>query len=244
MVAAYGAFEAANLSKSLVVAALAALITGVVVSLIVQLLVVRYVQSADHFTILAATIAIATILEEIVRVSVNGGLPVALPSGMRSDARGFLAIGAFHSVWLILITVLTAVALDLWLRRGRGGLALRAVGESPEIATAFGVSPGRVHIHATIVAGLTAGITGLSLAVMFDFLTPDIGTTVLFESLAVVLVFGVDAVWGLLLGGALLAIIEAGTTFAGASAYSKLIAYGIITLVLLFRPAGVFQATR
>jgi branched-subunit amino acid ABC-type transport system permease component len=244
MVAAYGAFETARLSGNVFLASLGALATGIVVNVALQLLVVRYIQAADHFTILAATIAIATILEESIRISVNGGFPVALPSEMRATARDFMAVGDIRSVWLIAVAVLVAVGLDLWLRRGRGGLALRAVGEAPEIATAFGVSPRRVHVQATVVAGLTAGITGVSLAVMFDFLTPDIGTALLFASLAVVLVFGVEAVWGLLLGGVALGVIEAATTFWGASEYSKLIAYGVIMLVLVFRPAGVFQEAR
>jgi branched-subunit amino acid ABC-type transport system permease component len=242
MVAAYAAFLVADVTDNLIVAAAGALAMGVALSVVLQVVILLHLVAAEHFSILVASIAVGTILTEAARLSVNGGLPVALSPELRADGRSFLAIGDVRSVWLIVLAIVVAAALHLWLRRGRGGLALRAVGEAPEVATTFGVSSQRVHLLAMAVAGLTAGVMGLSLAVMFDFLTPFIGTLIIFKALAVVLVFGVEAIWGLLIGAVGLGVLESAITYWGTASYRDLIAFGVILLVLLLRPAGVFRA--
>jgi len=60
---------------------------------------------------------------------------------------------------------LTVPAVWWWMYRTHGGLALRAVGESPRAAAAAGISPRRVRLLALLFGGLLGGIAGGMLVV-------------------------------------------------------------------------------
>ncbi len=74
-----------------------------------------------------------------------------------------LGEGLFHQPALTYLAVLVAGALAWFVFRTRWGLALRAVGESPEAARAAGISVRSVQLVATVVGGVAAGIGGATL---------------------------------------------------------------------------------
>lgn len=55
--------------------------------------------------------------------------------------------------------------IALWMYRTHGGLALRAVGENADAATAAGISPSRVRWVALLFGGALGGLSGGSLAI-------------------------------------------------------------------------------
>jgi branched-chain amino acid transport system permease protein len=242
MFCGYVVFLVVHTTGSLLLAAVAAVLVGIATSAALQTLIIKRIQAADHFSILVATLAVGTVITEAVRLSINEGLPVSLPADLRIHVMNFGEIGGIQGVWITVMALLLAVALDAWLRFGRGGLALRAVGEAPPIAMMFGVAVPRVHLQAMAFAGLTAGLTGVILAVSFSYLTPYISTTLMFHGLAIVLVFGVTATWSILIGGVTLGLIEVSIVLWGPIEYHELITFLIIITVLLLRPAGVFRS--
>lgn len=242
MVCGYAVFLAVHVSGSLVVGVAASMAVGMLANAAQQIVIVKRIQSADHFSILVATLAIGTMLTEFVRLSINEGLPVSLAANVRNAALNFASFEQVHGIWIMLAVLGLALLLDFWLRAGRGGLALRAVGDAPQVALLFGVAVPRVHLQAMAVAGLAAGFTGVILAVSFSYLTPYISTTLMFHGLAIVLIFGVTWIWGVLLGGVALGLIEASIVLWGPVEYRELITFVVIIAVLLLRPAGVFRS--
>jgi simple sugar transport system permease protein len=86
--------------------------------------------------------------------------PVALPGLSRVPVLGPVLFTQSVLTYMTVLLGLTATWL-LW--RTRFGLELRAAGESPEAASASGVSVARVRLMATLIGGALAGLAGASL---------------------------------------------------------------------------------
>ena len=65
------------------------------------------------------------------------------------------------SGFMVYLAVIIAIAVSIFLRRTRGGLHLRAVGENPATADAAGISVTRCKYLATCIGGMIAGLGGL-----------------------------------------------------------------------------------
>jgi simple sugar transport system permease protein len=68
---------------------------------------------------------------------------------------------------IVYLTVLGAVALAWFLYRSRGGLVLRAIGESPESAHALGYPVRRIRLAAVVVGGALCGLAGAYISVIY-----------------------------------------------------------------------------
>ncbi len=68
---------------------------------------------------------------------------------------------------IVYLTVLGAIGLGWFLYRSRGGLVLRAVGESPESAHALGYPVRRIRLAAVVVGGALCGLAGAYISVIY-----------------------------------------------------------------------------
>ena len=73
----------------------------------------------------------------------------------------------FAQHWLVYFALLLVGAVAWFLHRTRGGLVLRAVGESPEAAHALGVPVRRIRTLALVFGGACAGLAGAFLSVIY-----------------------------------------------------------------------------
>ncbi len=79
----------------------------------------------------------------------------------------FIGPALFQHHAMVYLTMLLAAALWWWLDRTRGGLVLRAVGESPESAHALGYPVRRIRLLALVVGGALVGVAGAYLSVVY-----------------------------------------------------------------------------
>ncbi|HST38988.1 MAG TPA: ATP-binding cassette domain-containing protein [Conexibacter sp.] len=154
------------------------------------------------------------------------------------------AVGPFPVVLIAAVAV--GIALELWLRRTRGGMALRAVGSDADAARRIGLSPGRVRLLAYVgAAGLTLlGSTALAGQVGIGDATLGIEYT-LMSITAVVLggasIFGGRGSFvGALMGALLILQVTNVTTFLGLEDAWQSWLLGGMTLVA----AGVYSRVR
>jgi simple sugar transport system permease protein len=94
-----------------------------------------------------------------------GGAALSIPTSGTAPVPGLSAIpllgpALFDQPMVTYLAVLLAAGLWWWLARTHAGLALRAVGESPEAALAAGVAPRRVQALAVLASGVLGGLAG------------------------------------------------------------------------------------
>ena len=118
---------------------------------------------------------------------------------------------------------------------------MRAVSDSIELAGIYGISTKKVSIFVWSVSAVFAASGGFLLA-LDTSLDPMMGLAFMIKAFAAVLLGGVGNVWGALLGGLCIGIIENMSTAFISPGYKDLSAFLLIILVLLFRPQGILGA--
>jgi ABC-type uncharacterized transport system permease subunit len=79
----------------------------------------------------------------------------------------FVGPALFKHHPIVYLTVLGTVALAWFLYRSRGGLVLRAIGESPESAHALGYPVRRIRLLAVVIGGALCGLAGAYISVIY-----------------------------------------------------------------------------
>jgi branched-chain amino acid transport system permease protein len=142
-------------------------------------------------------------------------------------------------VLITLAAVVTMVALQLLLKRTLVGMSIEAVAQDREGARLAGIDTRRVALLTFAISGALAAVAG-SLIAPLVLVFPTMGAVVTLKAFVIVILGGMGSVPGAIVGGYLLALAE---TMAGtyvAFAFSELIAFALLVLVLVVRPTGLF----
>jgi branched-chain amino acid transport system permease protein len=137
------------------------------------------------------------------------------------------------------IAVVLMLGLHLFVQRSKMGKAMRATAQDPEAARMMGVEVDRVIIIAFFLGSALAGAGGLIFGLYYNFTSFIIGFTAGLRAFTAAVLGGIGNVPGAMLGGVIIGLIEAmGGQFI-ATAWTDVIIFSILVLVLVFRPAGL-----
>jgi branched-chain amino acid transport system permease protein len=120
-------------------------------------------------------------------------------------------------------------------RLGRG---IRAVAQDPETAALMGVDIDRVISQTFVVGGLLGGAAGFLFG-MSSGVVYTMGFTPGLKAFTAAVLGGIGNIRGAVLGGLVLGVVENWGVACVQSAWRDVIAFGILVLVLMFRPTGI-----
>ncbi len=194
-------------------------------------------------TPMLSTLGFSIILQNIA-TNVWGSDPLQLPDEFLGTqiALGPVSIGAMQIVVLV-ATVLLVALLAFLVQRTSIGRALRAVAENRDVARLLGVSANRLTLLAFVLSGALAGAAGVLIGLHYAAITPYVGVEIGLKAIAVMVIGGVTTIWGALLAGPLIGILEVMTVAYGGSQIRDFVVYGIMILILLLRPQGILGGT-
>jgi branched-chain amino acid transport system permease protein len=151
---------------------------------------------------------------------------------------GFVRISNVQIVTLVAALGLAGV-IGWWLHSTRPGLALRAIGVDPEVASIMGVDRRRLALLTMAVAGALAGLAGVLLTYYLGSVAPETGDGFLLKAFAAIILGGVGSIAGVVVGSMVLAGIETLVLVTTSGTWTPAIAFGLIFLMLLVRPRGL-----
>ena len=124
---------------------------------------------------------------------------------------------------------------------------MRAVAENPQVASLMGVSPNRIITLTFAIGGAFAALAGVMMASNYGNASFSMGFLPGIKAFTAAVLGGIGNIRGAMLGGILLGLIEAlGAGYLGdltggafSSNYQDILAFIVLILVLVFRPAGL-----
>ncbi len=220
--------------------ALAAGIAGATItSIVIKFVAYDPVRSSPVITPLLTTLGCSIIIQNVV-VNYWGSNPLQLPFEFLGERLRYGPISIGSMQILVMATSVASVAvLGFMIQRTRIGRGLRAAAENRDVARLLGVSADRLTIVAFALSGVLAGIAGVLIGMHYAAITPYVGVETGLKAIAVMVVGGVTRIWGALLAGPLIGIIEVMTIAYGGSQIRDLVVYGLMILILLIRPQGL-----
>ena len=142
------------------------------------------------------------------------------------------------------VTIVLVALLAFLVQRTSVGRALRAVAENRDVARLLGVSAGRITLIAFMLSGALAGAAGVLIGLHYAAITPYIGVEIGLKAIAVMVVGGTKRIWGALIAGPLMGVVEVMTVAYGGSQIRDFVIYGFMILILLLRPQGLLGGSR
>ncbi len=218
-----------------------ALIAIFAISLLVERFAFRPLRNAPHFVPLVSTIAVSTILLEVVRLAF-GPYMFGFDSFISTTfvRVGTISIGSSQLMMLLLSVVLT-VALQIFLMCSQWGKAIRAVSEDVTVSGLLGINVNRV-VGVTFAIGSTLGaVAGILVAMHFGAIYPNMGFVALVKAFTAAILGGMGSVPGAVIGGLMLGIVESLGAAYLPSGFSDAVPYVALFAVLLLRPSGLFK---
>ena len=141
---------------------------------------------------------------------------------------------------IIFVSFALMAVLLFTLRRTQLGRALRAVAESPRAARLLGIDvDGLVRVTSFVAAGL-GGLAGVLIGLYSNALYPLMGQAILLKGIAVIILGGMGDIRGAMLAGLFLGFAEVLSIAYVGSTMRDAVAFGLLFLVLLVRPRGLF----
>lgn len=231
----------------LAVLVLIGVVVGAVLELLLDIVVFRAIRrksgnlrQAESSMLLASIGASAVLVAIATNPTKGAAFSVSLKPVHEGVRTIFGASVTDFEIVVIGIAVLAIAGLALWVGWNKNGRALRAIAYDAEAATMMGISGNRLSAVTLLFSGATAGAAGVFLAVVENSLTATSGQDLLLKAFAAVVLGGVGSIWGTLLGAFILAGGETATTATTSGTWSDAVSFGIIILVLLLRPNGLF----
>ncbi|MEN3376341.1 MAG: branched-chain amino acid transport system permease protein [Hyphomicrobiales bacterium] len=241
---AYLGLFALNWSGSVAVALLVGTVGSALLGLLIEFVALRPVREQNHLIALVTTVSFATIVQEALRLSVQGGQPISYPESvgsalLRTEIAGVslhVTVGqlAVMAVALALVVTLTLIIQRTWM-----GRSIRAVADSPLIASMLGIRVNVISAQTVALASALAGAAGVLLGLTIPAIDPYVGEHLQFKALAVVLFGGLGSIPGAVLGGVLLGFVEAMAAGYLATSFRDLFAFMTMVVILFFRPSGL-----
>lgn len=150
-----------------------------------------------------------------------------------------LAIGQFipNVQNAALIALLALAVVWFFARRTRFGLYVYAVGGNEKVVELAGVKTRRVKVLILVVSGITAGVAGLLLTAQLGAAGPTLGSQILLDSVAAIVIGGtalsggVGGVGRTVLGVLILTVLSNGLNQIGAADYTQTIIKGLVIIV-------------
>ena len=143
---------------------------------------------------------------------------------------------------IIFLTLVLMLAFHLLLTRTKLGRAMRATSTNRTVARSCGIRTERITDVSWFLSGTMCGAAGVALAittVSFDF---TIGSTFLIYMIAAAVLGGIGQPYGAMLGGLVVGIVSQIAGAYWSPAYQDVVAFGILIVMLLVRPRGLFSS--
>jgi len=196
-------------------------------------------RSNPLITTLVATLALATILESIATLIFGGGrFPFANEIATGTNRFGGLILTNEELVQVV-VAVGVLVGLQVFLKRSRYGIGMRAVAQDLDTANLCGINTDTVYLIAFGVGALLAALAGFLLTNTV-FLYPSVGWTPLTIAFIVVVFGGIGSVQGTIFASYIIAITQQYVTLFLDASWGLSFAFLLMILVLIIRPRGLF----
>jgi branched-chain amino acid transport system permease protein len=238
MLGGYAGYVAFQATGSFVIAVAAGAGFVVIAGAIIEFAIIRHFYARPPEDQLLVTFGLGIVLVELVRAGF-GSLSLSVPPP--SWATGITPMGFMvyptYRIWVLGIAAAALAILYVVLYRTRLGMIVRAGIEDAGMVGVLGINVHRVFMLVFGIGAMAAGFAGIVNAPVVS-LTPDVGEAILVQAFVVVVIGGVGSFTGAILGGIISGEILSLTSMVD-PAYSYVMLFAVMTLVLLVRPQGL-----
>ena len=252
MVGAFGCFTAFGVLSvivpgpaSLILAVLAAMIFCAFLGFMVQRIAYKPLFDAPRLSLLITAIGASLVLNNTVMVITKGRF-LFFVSGLDSTAG--IRLGAninitYIQIVMVLITAVLMMGLTLFISKTMWGKAMRAISLDKDTCRLMGINVSKIIGLTFMIGSALAAVAGGMACVYYSNVNYYMGYMIGIKAFTSAVIGGIGSLPGAMLGGLVLGILEAVGTQGLGSEWKDVFAFGILIVMLIFRPNGLLGKT-
>lgn len=216
------------------------------VSLLVERVAYRPLRAAPRLNVLITAIGVSLLLQNLGQVIFGSDprlFPALIPTrSLLGNDDGLV----LNNIQVIVISVSLALMVGLhWVvHHTKMGIAMRAVSYDIEVANLMGIPTDRIIAFTFIIGSALAGSASILYGLSYPKVEPLLGVMIGLKAFVAAVFGGIGNIVGAAVGGIVIGLAEAFVTYYVSSSFRDAIAFAILIVVLLFRPAGLFGTFR
>lgn len=200
--------------------------------------IINYIVRAPLFMTLILTFGLDMVMVNLAIVLWTGDIrSIVIPNAGHNIVFGSVSIPMIR---LIVFGISIAIAIGLFLLMGstKIGKAISATRMDIDAARLVGVRITHVYAFTFGIGAALAGAAGCLLAILLP-ISPNMGAMFSAKAFAICILGGFGHMFGPLLGGMVMGILETAGVMLFGAGYQEAISFGILILFLVFRPLGL-----
>ena len=200
----------------------------------------RKVQDAPHSTGFIVALGIYMILE--------GGSALLFGDEWREITSPFNAMNitlgpiqmTVQRLLIFLVCILLSIAVYLLIKKSLTGKMIRATSQNLDAAFLVGINVNRMNLLTFGIGSALAAASGAMIAPTF-MVAPSMGLGPVTKAFVVIILGGLGSIRGAVMGGFILGMVETLGAAYISSMYKDAFAFGVLILVLIIKPTGLFR---
>src|SRR5690242_5990819 len=146
---------------------------------------------------------------------------------------------SYMQILVFVVTLVVMLCLTQFISRSRLGRACRACAEDIKMANLLGINTNNIIALTFVIGAALAAVAAVLLSMQYGVINPNAGFLVGLKAFTAAVLGGIGSIPGAMLGGLVLGVAEAFGADIFGDQYKDVVAFGLLVLVLLFRPTGL-----
>jgi branched-chain amino acid transport system permease protein len=209
------------------------------VGIVIERFAYRPVRQHSRLTSLITAIGVSLLLEYGGQV-VFGATPRFFPQMVRSETYSLGGVQITNQSLLIIVaSVVMMFGLHFIVHRTKIGTAMRATSYNLAVAKLMGINTDFIIAFTFALGSALAAAAGVLVALAIPRIDPLMGLMTGLKAFVAAVLGGIGNIPGAMLGGMLIGLMETGLSATAYSTYRDAVAFAVLILILLVRPAGI-----
>jgi branched-chain amino acid transport system permease protein len=211
-----------------------------ILGFLIERLAYRPLRKAPKINALITAIGVSLFLEYAGQI-IFGATPQSFPNILEDG--DLISLGEIHITRFDTTILMTTLSLMLILRyiiqSTKIGKAMRAVSFNGQWASLMGIPVDKIISFTFVLGSALAAAGGILVGIKYPKIEPLMGMMIGLKAFVAAVLGGIGNIAGAVLGAMIMGIAEEFVVGYGASTYRDALAFGILIIILLFRPAGL-----
>ncbi|WP_066310352.1 branched-chain amino acid ABC transporter permease [Bacillus sp. FJAT-29814] len=226
-----------GLFPSLLLAMTACAVFGVLIERIAY----KPLRNATRIAALITAIGVSLFIE-YGTIYIRGAQPEAYPNNIvqLKSVELFGVKISGQSMLILGVSIVLMILLQFIVHKTKIGKAMRAVSHDMDAARLMGINVNNTISATFAIGSALAGAAGVIFGMYYTKIDPLMGIIPGLKAFVAAVLGGIGIIPGAMVGGLVLGVIEALVSAAGFSLWRDGVAFVVLILILIFRPAGLF----
>ena len=221
------------------IAALMGIMLSTVLGIGVERIAYRPLRNAPRFAVIISVLGMSIFLQNMARIIWGAeSQTFEVDFDVAPIIIGNVVI-PIKKVFILATSFVLMFFLGLYVKKTYIGKAMRATAADPEAAEMMGININAVIVLTFAIGSAMGAVAGILFAINYNSIDPFMGFNAGLKAFTAAVLGGIGNIYGAMIGGILLGLFEGIGAGYISSMYRDAFAFGVLILVLIFRPEGL-----